>query len=90
MENFDRLVNSLIDSDAMKGCFIKELSNILDIPQVCIGDIWLETELNGGLASQVLKVELLDAEIPKERLMKLKFKSIYENCIVFEVGDVML
>jgi len=90
MENFDRLVISLLDSNAMKGCFMKELAKLLNIPVVCISDIWLETELINGVASQVLKVALVDAEISKEDLMKLPFKSIYENCIVFEVGDSIL
>ena len=90
MESFDKLIISLLDSDAMKGCFMKELANLLDIPVVCISDIWLETELNKGVASQVLKVAFVDSEIKKEKLMKLPFKSIYENCIVFEVGDSIL
>ena len=90
MENFDSLVISLLDSDAMKGCFMKELGRILNVPMVCISDMWLETEMNGGVASQVLKVAFIDAEIKKDDLMKLPFKSIYENCIVFEVGDKIL
>ena len=90
MESFDKLIISLLDSDAMKGCFMKELANLLDVSVVCISDIWLETELNKGVASQVLKVAFVDAEIKKEKLMKLPFKSIYENCIVFEVGDSIL
>ena len=90
MENFDRLVISLLDSDAMKGCFKKELGRILNLPLVCIGDVWLETELTDGVATQVLKVAFIDAEISKEKLMTLPFKSIYENTIIFEVGDIML
>lgn len=86
----DSLVISLLDSDAMKGCFKKELAKALNVPIVCITDIWLETKLIDGVANQVLKVAFIDAEIKKEDLMKLPFKSIYENTIVFEVGDVML
>ena len=86
----DNLVISLLDSDAMKGCFKKELAKALNVPIVCITDIWLETKLIDGVANQVLKVAFIDAEIKKEDLMKLPFKSIYENTIVFEVGDVML
>lgn len=90
LENFDSLIISLLDSDAMKGCFKKELGKILNVPLVCISDVWLETELTNGVASQVLKVAFIDAEISKENLMKLPFKSIYENTIIFEVGDIML
>ena len=90
MENFDSLVISLLDSDAMKGCFKKELGRILNVPVDCITDIWLETKLVDGVASQVLKVSFIDVEIKKEDLMKLPFKSIYETCIVFEIGDVVL
>ena len=77
MENFDELIISLWDSDAMKGCFKKELGKILNLPLICITDIWLETELNDGVASQILKVAFIDAEIKKEDLMKLPLNSIY-------------
>ena len=52
MDNFENLVISLLDSDAMKGVFKKELSRLLNIPVLCIGDIWLETTLTNGVASQ--------------------------------------
>lgn len=90
MENFDNLIISLMDSDAMKGCFKKEIGNLLNVPLLCISDVWLETTLVNGVAMQELKVAFVDAEIHKEDLMKLPFKYIYENCIVFDVGDVML
>ena len=90
MENFDSLIISLLDSDAMKGCFKKELGKILNVPVVCITDIWLETTITDGVASQILKVAFIDIEISKENLMKLPFKSIYENTIIFEVGDTIL
>lgn len=90
MESFDNLIISLLDSDAMKGCFKKEISNILNIPIICITDIWLETTLVNGVAIQELKVAFVDAKISKEDLLELPFKYIYENCIVFDVGDVML
>jgi len=89
-EDFERLVVSLLDSDAMKGCFKKELGRRLNVPVDCITDIWLETTLTDGVASQVLKVAFIDAEITKANLMKLPFKYIYENCIVFEVGESIL
>lgn len=90
MENFDSLVISLLDSDAMKGVFKKEIAKILDISPVCIGEVWLETNLIDGVATQEIYVSLIDVDIKKEKLMKLPFKSIYENCIVFEVGDSIL
>ena len=90
MESFDSLVISLLDSDAMKGCFKKELGKALNIPVVCISDIWLETELINGVASQELHVALIDAKISKKDLMDLPFKAIYENVIIFEVGDIFL
>ena len=90
MDNFDNLVISLLDSDAMKGCFKKELGNILNVSLDCITDVWLETTLVNGVAMQELKVAFVDAKISKKDLMKLPFKYLYENCIVFDVGDVML
>ena len=90
MENFDSLVISLFDSDAMKGCFKKELSRLLNVPVVCITDIWLETNLIDGVVNQEVSVAFVDAEIKKEDLIKLPFKHIYENCIVFDVGDTIL
>ena len=90
MENFDNLIISLIDSDAMKGCFMKELGRILDVPVVCISDVWLEHNQNKGVVSTELRVSFIDAEIRKEKLMDLPFKAIYENVIIFEVGDTVL
>lgn len=90
MENFESLVISLLDSDAMKGCFKKELSKKLNISSDCISDIWLQTTLTDGVASQEVYVALVDAKINKTDLMKLPFKAIYENCIVFEVGDTII
>lgn len=89
-EDFERLVISLVDSDVMKGVFKKELAKRLNVPVDTITDIWLETDLIDGVASQVVKVAFVDAEISKSDLMKLPFQSIYENCIVFEVGDIIL
>lgn len=90
MENFESLVISLLDSDAMKGCFKKELSSLLNISEDCIKEIWLKTNLVDGLVRQEVYVSFIDATIEKEDLMKLPFKSIYENCITFEVGDTFL
>lgn len=90
MEEFDRLVISLLDSEAIKGCFKKELAKELHIPVTNIKDVWLETELVDGVATQVIKVSFINVEISKEKLMKLDFKSIYENTIIFEVGDILL
>lgn len=88
--DIDSLVISLLDSDAMKGCFKKELGRILNVPLICIKEIWLETTLIDGVASQEVVVSFIDAEITKDDLMKLPFKSIYENTIRFEVGDIIL
>lgn len=90
MENFDRLVISLLDSDAMKGCFKKELSDKLDVPTETIKEVWLTTKVTDGVITQEIYVAFVDAHIKKENLMKLPFKDIYENCIVFEVGDVII
>lgn len=90
MEDFDKLVISLLDSEAVKGCFKKELAKSLHIPINTISDVWLESDMVDGLVTQVIKVSFVDVEISKERLMKLDFKSIYENTIIFEVGDIIL
>ena len=90
MEEFDRLVISLWDSEAIKGCFKKELANKLNIPISAISEIWLESELIDGMVIQTVIVSFVDVEISKEKLMKIPFKSIYENTIRFEVGDILL
>lgn len=90
MENFDRLVISLLDSEAMTGCFKKELAKALNIPVKNITGVWLENDWVNNVATQIIKVSFINVEIPKEKLMELPFKSIYENTIIFEVGDVML
>lgn len=90
MESFDSLVISLLDSDTMKSCFKKELAESLNIPVTTISDVWLETSLVNNVATQEVVVAFVDAIIPKDRLMKLPFKSIYENTIRFEVGDIFL
>ena len=90
MEYFDRLVSSLLDLDAVKGCFKRELASALHIPISSIHDVWLETDLIDGVAMQVIKVSFVDVEISKDKLLNLPFKSIYENTIIFEVGDIVL
>ena len=90
MESFDSLVISLLDSDAMKGCFKKELGKALNIDVSCISDVWLETELIDGVVTQELHVSFIDAKIDKSNLLDLPFKAIYENTIIFEVGDIFL
>lgn len=90
MEEFDRLVISLLDSEAIKGCFKKELAEKLNISVKNIIGVWLETDLVDGVATQTLVVAFVNVKISKERLMKLPFKSIYENTIRFEVGDILL
>lgn len=90
MENFDNLVVSLLDSEAMVGCFKKELAKALDIPVKKITGVWLESDIVNGVATQIVKASFIDVEINKDKLMKLSFKSIYENTIIFEVGDILL
>lgn len=90
MESFDSLVISLWDSNAMKGSFKKELAETLNIPVTTITDVWLNTEVVEGVASQELHVAFVDATISKEKLIDLPFKSICENTIIFEVGDIFL
>jgi hypothetical protein len=90
MENFDRLVISLLDSEAIVGCFKKELAKELNVPVKNITGVWLENDWVNNVATQIIKVSFINVEIPKEKLMELPFKSIYENTIIFEVGDVML
>lgn len=90
MEDFDRLVVSLMDAEAVKGCFKKELAKTLNIHISSITDVWMESEVTDGLVSQVVKVSFIDVEIPKDKLLELPFKSIYENTIIFEVGDIFL
>lgn len=90
MEELERLVISLLDSEALKGCFKKELADKLNISIDKISDVWLESDIVNGLVQQVLIVSFIDVEISKDMLMKLPFKAIYENTIIFEVGDILL
>ena len=90
MEELDRLVISLIDSEAIKGCFKKELAKELNIPVSNIKEVWLDSELIDGVVQQTIVVSFINVEISKEKLMKLPFQSIYENTIRFRVGDVLL
>ena len=90
MEELERLVISLWDSEAIKGCFKKELADELAIPISAINEVWLESELIDGMVTQTVVVSFIDVEISKDKLMKLPFKSIYENTIRFEVGDILL
>ena len=86
---FDSLIISLLDSDAQKGLFKKELAEKLDIPLICLGEIWIESVVNNGVVHQYLYVQFFD-EIYKKNLMKLDFVFIEDNCIVFEIGDTIL
>lgn len=88
--DLDGLVISLLDGNTMKGCFKKELANKLGIPTNTIVDVWLENNLIDGVVNQTVHVSFVDIEINKSDLMKLDFKSIYENTIIFEVGDIFL
>lgn len=88
--DIDNLVISLLDSDAMIGCFKKELSDKLNIPIDTITEVWLENTLINGVVNQNIHVAFIDAEISKDKLDKLDYKSIYENTIIFEVGDILL
>ena len=90
MENFDKLVISLLDSEAMIGCFKKELAKALDVPVKNITGVWMETDVVNGVAHQIVKASFVNAEISKNKLLELPFKSIYENTIIFEVGDILL
>lgn len=90
MKNFDKLVISLLDSEAMVGCFKKELAKSLGIPVKCITGVWLETDVVNGVANQIVKASFVGVEISKDKLLELPFRSIYENTIIFEVGDILL
>lgn len=90
MENLDRLIISLLDSEANKGCFKKELADKLSIPVSTIGDVKLKSELIDGVLTQSIYVQFNNVEISKSKLMKLDFKSICNNTIIFEVGDTII
>ena len=86
---FDSLVISLLDSDAQKGIFKKELAKTLNIPVTHLGDMWIETEITNGVIQQYLYVQYND-KIDKDNLMEVDFESIRNSCIVFEIGDTIL
>ena len=90
MENLDRLIISLLDSEANKGCFRKELAEELNIPVTTISDVKLKSDLVDGVLTQSIQVKFNNVEISKKKLMKLDFKSICNNTIIFEVGDTII
>lgn len=86
---FDALIISLLDSDAQKGIFKKDLAKKLNISSDCLRDIWIESAILDGVVQQYLYV-LYTGRINKSNLMKLDFAFIEDSCIVFEIGDIIL
>ena len=85
----DSLIISLLDSDAQKGLFKKELSKKLNISSDCLGEIWIESRIIHGIVQQYLYV-LYSGRINKSNLMNVDFAFIEDSCIVFEIGDTIL
>ena len=90
LESFESLVISLIDASANMGLFKKELGRKLNIPMVCIGDPFIETEIINGVAKQYLYVQLLDSKVEMGKLLSLDIDYFHDGFIVFEIGDVVL
>ena len=86
---FDSLVISLLDSDAQKGIFKKDLAKKLNVTSDCLRDIWIESTILHGVVQQYLYV-MYSGRINKSNLMKLDFAFIEDSCIVFEIGDTIL
>lgn len=89
LESLDSLIISLLDVEANMGVFKKELSEILDIPLVCIDDPFLKTEIVNGVVRQYLYVGLSD-KIPIHKLMQVEFDCFHNGFIVFDIGDTVL
>lgn len=89
LENLDSLITALIDLDAQMGLFKKELSRKLDIPLVCIGNPFLESEIINGVVKQYVYVPLSD-KVAMGKLLSLGFDYFHDGFIVFEIGDIVL
>lgn len=86
---FDNLIISLIDCEANKGLYKKEIAEKLGLTPNDIGDVWLESELNNGVVTQYLYISFT-GRVKKEVMDKFDYSFIDGYNIVIEVGDTIL
>lgn len=87
--NIDSLVISLLDSEANKGLFKKEVAKELGLYPQDIFDVWLESEKVNGVVTQYLYISFR-GKISKEKMDKFDYSFIDGFAIVIEVGDSIL
>ena len=87
--SLEQLIISLIDVEANKGLYKKELANQLGLVPSEINDIWIESEYVNGLISQYLYISF-DGRIKKEVMDKFDYAFIDGYSIAIEVGDIIL
>lgn len=85
----NQLIISLIEVEANKGLFKKELAVKLCLSPSDIQDVWLESELNNGVVSQYLYISF-NGRIKKEVMDNFDYSFIDGYNIVIEVGDTIL
>ena len=85
----NQLIISLIEVEANKGLFKKELANQLHLSPSDISDVWLESELNNGVVSQYLYISF-NGRIKKDVLDNFDYSFIDGYNIVIEVGDTII
>ena len=87
--SLEQLIISLIDVEANKGLYKKELANQLGLVPNDINDVWIESEYVNGLVSQYLYISF-DGRIKKENMDKFDYAFIDGYNIAIEVGDIIL
>jgi hypothetical protein len=89
LEYLDNLIVSLIDVEANKGLFKRELARKLDVPVELIQDPFIESEQINGVVKQYLYVGLAH-KVPISNLLKLDIDYFDNGFLVFDIGDVVL
>lgn len=89
METLESLIVSLLDVEANKGLFKKELATKLNLLPNEISDVWLESEYTNGVVTQYLYISF-NGRIKKETMDNFEYSFIDGYNIVIEVGDRFL
>lgn len=85
----DQLIVSLLDVEANKGLFKKELAVKLCLSPSDISDVWLESERVNGVITQYLYISF-SGRIKKEVMDNFEYAFIDGYNIAIEVGDTII
>lgn len=89
MEHLNNLLISLIDVEANKGLFKKEVANKLGLVPSDIYDVWLESEYTNGVVTQYICISF-SGKVKKEKLDKFNYSFTDGYNLYIEVGDTIL